>query len=221
MPTCAEGHVTEATDYCDVCGSPVTSRDAAGLQTRGVGEGCARHAAHRSAVASVRRAATIRHCPSPRPRLSRPKPRCRSSGPPTVTADQDYYKRVIARGGPDTVEFPEFFPERRIILYGNTLIGRTNRKQGVEPGIDLGIQPHRPRRLHATRRPAGPGFGSDVTDLGIDQRNQPQRQRRPPRKRRGDRTRRRRPHSRRRLDDDHGRPSPKRDGHDRPERRAA
>ena len=25
MPTCAEGHDTEATDYCDVCGSPVTA----------------------------------------------------------------------------------------------------------------------------------------------------------------------------------------------------
>ena len=26
MPTCAEGHATEAADYCDVCGSPITSR---------------------------------------------------------------------------------------------------------------------------------------------------------------------------------------------------
>ena len=26
MPTCVEGHETEAADYCDVCGSPITSR---------------------------------------------------------------------------------------------------------------------------------------------------------------------------------------------------
>jgi hypothetical protein len=84
----------------------------------------------------------------------------------TVTADQDYYKRVIARGGPDTVEFPEFFPERRITLYGNTLIGRTNRKQGVEPGIDLGIQPldRGVSTQHAVLRVQGSGL--TVTDLG-------------------------------------------------------
>jgi hypothetical protein len=26
MPTCSEGHDTAATDYCDVCGTPVTAR---------------------------------------------------------------------------------------------------------------------------------------------------------------------------------------------------
>ena len=84
----------------------------------------------------------------------------------TVTADQDYYKRVIARGGPDTVEFPEFFPERRITLYGNTLIGRTNRKQGIEPGIDLGIQPidRGVSTQHAVLRVQGSEL--TVTDLG-------------------------------------------------------
>jgi hypothetical protein len=59
-----------------------------------------------------------------------------------VTADHDLYERVLAQEGPDTVEFPRFFPERRIVVQGNTtLIGRGNRKQGVEPEIDLGIHP--------------------------------------------------------------------------------
>jgi pSer/pThr/pTyr-binding forkhead associated (FHA) protein len=59
-----------------------------------------------------------------------------------VTADRDLYKRVLAQQGPETVEFPLYFPERRIILQGNTtLIGRGNRKQGVDPEIDLGIHP--------------------------------------------------------------------------------
>ena len=83
-----------------------------------------------------------------------------------VTADREYYKRVIARGGPDTVEFPEFFPERRIVLYGNTLIGRTNRKQGVEPGIDLGIHPvdRGVSTQHAVLRIRDSGL--TITDLG-------------------------------------------------------
>jgi pSer/pThr/pTyr-binding forkhead associated (FHA) protein len=49
---------------------------------------------------------------------------------------------VLTQGGPDTVEFPLYFPERRIAVQGNaTLIGRGNPKQGVEPEIDLGIHP--------------------------------------------------------------------------------
>jgi pSer/pThr/pTyr-binding forkhead associated (FHA) protein len=58
-----------------------------------------------------------------------------------VAADRDFYERVLARGGPDTVEFPGFFAERRIVLRDTTLIGRHNHDQGVEPEIDLGIHP--------------------------------------------------------------------------------
>ena len=83
-----------------------------------------------------------------------------------VAADRDYHKRVIARGGPDTVEFPEVFPERRIQLRDNMLIGRHNRRQGIQPGIDLGIQPidHGVSTQHAILRlrDAGP----TITDLG-------------------------------------------------------
>lgn len=160
MPTCAEGHATEAADYCDVCGSPITSRvsparpkdcPACGASISGrFCEACG----HDSAL------------PEP---AAAPQP-AEASVPvewvATVTADQDYYKRVIARGGPDTVEFPEFFPERRITLYGNTLIGRTNRKQGIEPGIDLGIQPidRGVSTQHAVLRVQGSEL--TVTDLG-------------------------------------------------------
>jgi hypothetical protein len=59
-----------------------------------------------------------------------------------VTADRDLYQRVLSQQGPESVEFPLYFPERRIVLQGDTtLIGRGNRKQGVEPEIDLGILP--------------------------------------------------------------------------------
>ena len=84
-----------------------------------------------------------------------------------VSADREFYQRVIARGGPDTVEFPQFFPERRIVLQRNTaLIGRHNHDQGVEPEIDLGIHPadRGVSTQHAVLRVRDSGL--TVTDLG-------------------------------------------------------
>jgi len=84
-----------------------------------------------------------------------------------VTADRDFYERVLARGGPDTVELPRFFPERRITLEGNTtLIGRHNHEQGVEPQIDLGIHPvdRGVSTQHAVLRVRDSGL--TITDLG-------------------------------------------------------
>jgi pSer/pThr/pTyr-binding forkhead associated (FHA) protein len=84
-----------------------------------------------------------------------------------VNADREFYERVLARGGPDTVEFPRFYPERRIVLQGSTtLIGRHNRDQGVEPEIDLGIHPvdRGVSTQHAVLRIRDSGL--TVTDLG-------------------------------------------------------
>jgi hypothetical protein len=84
-----------------------------------------------------------------------------------VTADREFYDRVLARGGPDTVEFPSFFAERRIVLQRDTtLIGRHNREQGVEPEIDLGIHPvdRGVSTQHAVLRIRDSGL--TVTDLG-------------------------------------------------------
>src|SRR5215813_10387236 len=136
MSTCPEGHVTEATDYCTVCGSPVAQT---ATQPK--------HAAPTSCPACGA-AIAGRFCESCGHDSALPAPSASSQAADVavqwtavVTADREYYKRVIARGGPDTVEFPDFFPERRITLGDSTLIGRNNRRQGVEPGIDLGIQP--------------------------------------------------------------------------------
>ena len=121
MPTCPDGHATDASDYCSVCGA---------VQVRTARmPGAARD--HGRSVSRAARFGAPGASRSPMP----------VEWTAVVTADKDYYKRVIARGGPDTVEFPEVFPERRIILQRSTLIGRNNRKQGVEPGIDLGIHP--------------------------------------------------------------------------------
>jgi pSer/pThr/pTyr-binding forkhead associated (FHA) protein len=83
-----------------------------------------------------------------------------------VAADRKFYERVLAGGGPDTVEFPEFFPERRITVRDNALIGRRNRDQGVDPEIDLGIHPvdRGVSTQHAVLRVRDSGL--TVTDLG-------------------------------------------------------
>jgi hypothetical protein len=105
----------------------------------------------------------------PEPAPSRPAaPQAESVGwTAVVNADREFYERVLARGGPDTVEFPRFYPERRIVLQGSTtLIGRHNRDQGVEPEIDLGIHPvdRGVSTQHAVLRVRDSGL--TVTDLG-------------------------------------------------------
>jgi FHA domain len=84
-----------------------------------------------------------------------------------VAADREFYERVLAREGPETVDFPQFFPVRRITLQGSTaLIGRGNRDQGVQPEIDLGIHPadRGVSGQHAVLRMRDSGL--TVTDLG-------------------------------------------------------
>lgn len=161
MPTCADGHATDATDYCGVCGLPVEPTaaqpnppipalcPACGTSLDGrFCESCGRDSA----------------LPEPTVRGVEAQPSVEWTA--VVTADKDYYQRVIARGGPDTVEFPEVFPERRITLRDSTLIGRNNRKQGIEPGIDLGIHPidRGVSTQHAVLQIRNSGL--TITDLG-------------------------------------------------------
>jgi len=161
MPTCAEGHPTINTDYCDVCGSPVAqsavvsapaAKPCPACQAPVTGRFC-EECGHDSAAPA-------------RPVADAAQPVATVEWTAIIAADPEYHKRVLARGGPDTVDFPQVFPERRIRLRDNTLIGRASRRQGIEPGIDLGIQPmdrgvstqHALLRLRET--------GPTVTDLG-------------------------------------------------------
>lgn len=165
MVSCPEGHVSQAQDYCDVCGSAIEP----GTQATDSAPPAAPRACPACGVA-----ATGRFCESCGHDSALPTPAPAAAPTPeqvvwtaVVAADRDFYDRVVAHGGPDTVDFPEYFPERRITLRTNsTLIGRCNRDQGVAPEIDLGIHPvdrgvstqHAVLRLRAGRL--------TVTDLG-------------------------------------------------------
>ncbi|WP_245745764.1 FHA domain-containing protein [Nocardia altamirensis] len=86
-----------------------------------------------------------------------------------MTADRAFFDRVIARKGPDAdqVGFPDFYPERRIVLSrSEILIGKRSVSQGVRPDIDLGIAPADVgvSRAHAMLHLDENGL--TVTDLG-------------------------------------------------------
>jgi hypothetical protein len=69
-----------------------------------------------------------------------------------VTADRDYYERVLGQAdGPDAggFTFPPYCPERRIPLTGQEVrIGRRSVSQGTVPEIDLAEPPRDPGASH-------------------------------------------------------------------------
>lgn len=165
MPTCIEGHASKADDYCDVCGAPIGSTAA---------QPDSPPPAEAKACPACGMPVSGRFCEAcghdsalPEPATPTPPGAASVGWTAVVTADRAFYDRVRAQGGPDTVEFPRFFPERRIVLQGNTtLIGRGNPKQGVDPEIDLGIHPadRGVSTQHAVLRIRDSGL--TITDLG-------------------------------------------------------
>jgi len=167
MPTCVEGHSSKAADYCDVCGAPIGSAAAqpdspASVEAKAC-PACGMPVSGRFCEACGHDSAL----PEPSATAA-PAAVAKSVGwTAVVNADREFYERVLAQGGPDTVEFPQFFPARRIALQSDTtLIGRGNAKQGVEPEIDLGIHPadRGVSTQHAVLRLRDSGL--TVTDLG-------------------------------------------------------
>lgn len=225
MPVCADGHQSQSTDYCDVCGSalggaPVPDQAALRLcphcQAPTSGRFC-ESCGHDSALppaatprpdtadalrAGVRPDRADRSPAGARPDQAEPprtvaadptsagaQPDHRSGLDPTliatgaipdsgrsrtwvarIFADREFYVRVQSRKGPDAerVEFPDFYPERRITLRGNQfLIGKRSASQGIVPEIDLGIAPVDigVSRAHAMIQ-VDQGGALTITDLG-------------------------------------------------------
>jgi hypothetical protein len=166
MPTCVEGHTSKADDYCDVCGAPIGSPAAQADPSSAEAKACP----------ACGMPVSGRFCEACGHDSALPEPAATPPQPPeavsvgwtaVVSADRALYERILAQEGPVTVEFPRFFPERRIVLQGNTtLIGRGNRKQGVDPEIDIGIHPadRGVSTQHAVLRIRDSGL--TVTDLG-------------------------------------------------------
>jgi hypothetical protein len=164
MATCPEGHASAAEDYCDVCGAQIRNapREPQPSGSVATGQAC-------SACGTPVAGRFCETCGQDSALPAAPSDR----RPPqldwtaVVCADRGFYERVLANGGPDTVDFPQFFPERRIVLKSETtLIGRRNRGQGVEPDIDLGIHPgdRGVSTQHAVLRIRD--SGPTITDLG-------------------------------------------------------
>jgi predicted component of type VI protein secretion system len=166
MPTCVEGHSSKAADYCDVCGAPIGSpaaqRDPSPSAEAKACPACGMPVSGRFCEACGHDSALPEPAASPQS-----APEAAAGWTAVVSADRALYERILEQQGPDTVEFPRFFPERRIVLQGeSTLIGRSNRKQGVDPEIDLGIHPadRGVSTQHAVLRIRDSGV--TVTDLG-------------------------------------------------------
>jgi hypothetical protein len=167
VPTCTEGHASAAEDYCDVCGAPIGTPAAQTSPSP---------APETKACPACEAPVSGRFCEACGHDLALPEPvppaqPANATAPvawtAVVRADREFNQRVLARGGPEAVEFPKFFPERRISLdKDTTLIGRHNHDQGVEPEIDLGIHPEDRgvSTQHAVLRIRDSGL--TVTDLG-------------------------------------------------------
>jgi hypothetical protein len=169
MPTCAEGHTSAAADYCDVCGSPIGS-SAPPTSSSSPPKSESKACPACGASVSGRFCETCGHdsaLPAPATPAQAPNEVAAVGWTAVVAADREFYERVLAREGPETVDFPQYFPVRRIALQGNTaLIGRGNRDQGVQPEIDLAVHPadRGVSGLHAVLRIGDSGI--TVTDLG-------------------------------------------------------
>lgn len=139
MATCPDGHSSVAEDYCEVCGVVMVSALAPPVEAPATCPACRAPITGRFCEDCGHDSALPAAPAGPEASVSVPL----SSGwSVVVVADREFYERVLANGGPDTVGFPDYFPERHIALRRATnLIGRRNRDQGVNPEIDLAIHP--------------------------------------------------------------------------------
>lgn len=169
---CPEGHQSVATDYCDVCGSPMTAPVVVAAVSDSQCPACGSPSSGRFCEVCGHDSALPAPIPA-QPTATDSAPIEQTAGVvawvATITADREFYDRVLAREGPDAdqVGFPAFYPERRIVLRGtDILIGKRSVSQGLQPDIDLGIAPADAgvSRAHAMIHVAADGLS--ITDLG-------------------------------------------------------
>jgi len=170
MVLCPSGHDSTTTDYCDVCGAALddaSSPVVAKVPVPPAAEEC-------PACSAGRTGRFCEECgydftsgpPPPRP----PRQPRQTRWYALVTADPDYFRAVVAAGGPDagSVAMPAYCPQRRFELAGPQVrIGRRSPARGLHPEIDLSGPPEDPgiSHLHAVLI-AGPDGGWSLLDPG-------------------------------------------------------
>jgi hypothetical protein len=178
MPTCPEGHSSESTDFCDVCGiriagtapAPAPPTVATGADAA---QSCPRCGADRPgmfcescgynfAAGEPRPVAAGRVATAPSYVVAQPDQAAAPAWTAVVTADRTHFDRVVAARGPDSgqLQFPGDYPERRFALSRPEMrIGRRSAARGLSPEIDLTGPPLDPgvSHLHAilTAEPDG------------------------------------------------------------------
>jgi FHA domain len=199
MPACPKGHDSSTADYCDVCGAPIAGSavPAAVGSPAPAAPGSPAPAAVGSPAPVAPPPQPLADCPvCGAPQTGRfcerdgydflaaslhpagappvapvlPPPATPAGLQVSVGADQAYFEKVRAAGGPDagTLEFPRFLPERRFPLRGGqVLIGRRSRSRGIYPDIDLVGPPEDPGVSHShALLVIQPGEGWAVVDVG-------------------------------------------------------
>lgn len=164
MSSCPTGHDSATEDYCDVCGIPMTGDEPVSVAnpepaTEQRCDNCG----------AVRDGRFCEECGHDAAKPTIPRLTAGSGEwSALICADKSWFDEVRQRNGPDAkrLEFPQDFPERRVILSGRRLtIGRRSRSRGIEPDIDLSEPPADPgvSARHALLL-ARPG-GWDLVDL--------------------------------------------------------
>jgi FHA domain len=190
MPACPAGHDSEASDFCDTCGTPLGA-PARAQQTATAdppGEPCQRCGTARSGHFCETCGLDFANGTNGvKPRASGPVTAVGEANPgngsvpgratrgawtAVVSADWMYYESMITAGGQDAsaLPFPGYCAERRFRLTGPEMhIGRRSASRGIEPEIDLTGPPPDPgiSRLHAVLV-AGQEGGWAVLDPGSE-----------------------------------------------------
>lgn len=165
MAICPDGHESAATDYCDICGSAMVEPSATVYVCAKCGAPRDERFCEKCGHDSLDTGWKAGNGGGPVDPIESDLPIWIA----TISADRGHYERMIAQRGPDAnqVEFPDYYPERRIILNGSDfLIGKRSVSQGVHPDIDLGIAP---ADIGVSRAHALLHIGVDgltLTDLG-------------------------------------------------------
>ncbi len=126
---CPEGHVSDAPDFCGVCGQPVVAENAAGQIVQSVCPNCA----------APLRAAEECACGYVVAAPDGDAPWEQQVWEIVVWTDREFYEQNEAEAEDDELPpFPEKGTRRRILLVGDhARIGRRSKARGIEPEIDL------------------------------------------------------------------------------------